>query len=110
MATGVDFVCDSCARTIEAWDEGNPYYFDGSGEKHYAYHPDPERGLCTGVDTPMLCLGCGADFMSDSAAPTRKCPKCAARRIARTSNLNGKKCPYCAIGAFRLDEHSLKIS
>ena len=110
MATGVDFVCDSCARTIEAWDEGNPYYFDRSGEKHYAYHPDPERGLCTGVDTPMLCLGCGADFMSDSAAPTRKCPKCAARRIARTSNLRGKKCPYCATGAFRLDEHSLKIS
>ncbi len=54
MATSVDFVCDSCARTIEAWDEGNPYYFDGSGEKHYAYHPDPERGLCTGVDNPHV--------------------------------------------------------
>jgi hypothetical protein len=26
---------------FEAWDEGNPHYFDERGGKHYACHPDP---------------------------------------------------------------------
>ncbi len=41
MAEGFRFVCDSCDRTIEAWSDGNPYYFDDDGKKQYAYHPEP---------------------------------------------------------------------
>lgn len=30
MAQSFRFICNSCAETIESWDEGHPYYFDSA--------------------------------------------------------------------------------
>ncbi len=54
MALGLRFVCDPCGHAIDAWDEGNPYYFDENGTKRYAYQPCRERDLCIGVESPHL--------------------------------------------------------
>ena len=67
VAQGFRFVCGGCAHTIEAWDEGNPYYIDDDGKKQYAYHPSDKRDLCIGNDSPHLCLSYGHEFMPDSA-------------------------------------------
>ena len=37
MAQCVRFVCNGCGHSIKAWDDGNPYYLDQRGRKHYAY-------------------------------------------------------------------------
>ncbi|MEO2034441.1 MAG: hypothetical protein ABGZ35_20395 [Planctomycetaceae bacterium] len=108
MARGVLFVCNSCDHTIEAWDDGNPYYFDEAvitktgvtQKKIYAYHPSAEFDQCVGNDSPHLCLSCGKDFMVDSEAPITACPKCTAREIVDTWSLGGKTCPYCHTGVF----------
>ena len=109
MATGMCFICNGCEKSIESWDEGNPYYFDKSGKKQYAYHPNPNREFCIGIDSPHLCLSCGHEFMVDSAAPIESCPKCNAREIADTWELEGKACPYCKRGIFE-DSGYLAVS
>ncbi len=95
MAEGIDFVCSCCAKTILAWDEGNPYYFDGNGVKRYAYHPDENRARCIGNDSPFLCLSCGKEFISDSESPRVDCPQCSSRETADLFKLEGKGCPFC---------------
>jgi DNA-directed RNA polymerase subunit RPC12/RpoP len=111
MAEGVRFICDSCHRVIEAWSDGNPYYFDDSGRKRYAYHPDHENlARCVGNDIPHLCLACGREFMIDSRAPVAECPKCGASGIAATYELAGRHCPYCNQGIFRVDQNWQPIS
>ncbi|MBT8395525.1 MAG: hypothetical protein KJN92_01105, partial [Gemmatimonadetes bacterium] len=111
MAEGVRFVCSDCKRTIEAWSDGNPYYFDESGQKKYAYHPD-HRNLarCIGNDTPHLCLGCAEGFMVDSRAPVEGCPKCGLTRFVGTFELGGHQCPFCDAGEFYLDPDFHAIS
>ena len=42
MAQGIRLVCENCGKSIEAWDDGNPYYLDRRGKKQYAWHPDPK--------------------------------------------------------------------
>ncbi len=42
MAQRFRFVCGKCDHTIEAWDDGNPYYIDDDGKKKYVYHPNHE--------------------------------------------------------------------
>ena len=110
MAQGFRFVCNSCDHTIEAWDDGNPYYFESvitktgvTQKKKYAYHPSAERDQCVGNDSPHLCLACGKDFMVDSEAPITACPKCQSNEITDTMELGGKPCPYCHTGAFGVD-------
>jgi Zn finger protein HypA/HybF involved in hydrogenase expression len=110
MAMGLVFSCSKCVREISAWDDGQPYYLDESGEKQYAYHPDPQRNLCTGNDSPVLCLDCGADFWNDSAAPTDRCPKCSSHQVIDLWQLDGKKCPYCKAGTFEIKTESIMIS
>src|SRR4028118_779947 len=96
MAQGVLHVCNSCATSIQAWSDGNPYYKDENGAKHYAYHPDHEAlRRCVGNDSPHLCLHCAEQFMVDSEAPIDQCPKCASKNIADTYHLDDKKCPFC---------------
>ena len=104
MAWAVKYVCGGCHRAIVAGDEGNPYYIDDAGDKHYAYHPD-HKGLarCVGNDSPHLCLACGHEFMVDSRAPVAKCPKCGASEIADIYHLCGRHCPYCKAGVFAAD-------
>jgi len=110
VAEGIFFVCNYCGKEVESWDEGNPYYRDASGAKHYASHPDPERDLCTGMDSPHLCLNCGAEFPVDSEQPRLECPECSSREIADTFRLDDKRCPYCKEGRFLRDPGRQAIS
>ncbi|MBI4881372.1 MAG: hypothetical protein HY812_17180 [Planctomycetes bacterium] len=111
MAAGRVFVCGNCGHAIEAWDEGNPYWIDEAGAKHYAYHPDMQGvDRCVGNDSPHLCLACGRDFMSDSRAPSSACPSCGAEDIVATWMLDGRPCPYCKKGTFGADPDRYMIS
>ena len=110
MAQGVRFVCNSCDHAIEAWDDGNPYYFESvitktgvTQKKKYAYHPSAKFDQCVGNDSPHLCLACGKNFMVDSEAPIAACPKCQSNKITDTMELGGKTCPYCHTGVFDND-------
>ena len=111
MAEGVRFVCSGCQRAIETWSDGNPYYFDESGAKRYAYHPDHERlARCVDNDSPRLCLDCGEEFMIDSRASVEGCPKCKSPRFVDTFGLAGQPCPYCKAGEFSVDPDFFCIS
>jgi len=110
MAEGIQFTCNSCGKSITAWDDGNPYYLDAHGKKQYAYHPDHRRDQCIGNDAPYLCLSCGQEFMVDSRAPREACPQCHSSNVADTFHLNDRKCPYCAGGVFVRDPDFHAIS
>jgi len=110
MAEGHTFVCSHCARSISAWDDGDPYYDDADGTRHYAHHPDPARDLCVEVESPVLCLGCGGEAVSDSAAPLTACPTCASEEIVDMWDIEGRRCPYCRRGTFSVDSSSPMIS
>ena len=97
---GIGFICSKCNKEFEAWDEGNPYYFDEHGEKQYAYHPDENRDKCIGIDSEYICLQCGNEFMVDSLSPISQCPKCGNSDISDIFELEGKQCPYCKVGKF----------
>lgn len=110
MAQGIVFVCSTCAHEVEAWDEGEPYYFDAQGEKRYAFHPDPERALCTGLEISGLCLRCGAEVLSDEAAPPAPCPQCGQGEVVDACALDGRTCPFCKAGTFHADPDALRVS
>ena len=106
----VRFVCQYCAKSVDSWDEGNPYYFDDTGTKRYAYHPDPQRDFCVGVESPHLCLSCGELVTVDSEGPTTSCPACSSHNIVATFDLDGQVCPSCKLGVFARDPDFLAIS
>ena len=111
MAEGLRFVCTECHKAIEAWSDGNPYYLDEAGAKHYAYHPDHEAmARCIGNDSPPLCLGCGKELTIDSRAPLEACPGCGSRRLVDTFRLAGRRCPFCKTGKFSVDRDFRCIS
>jgi len=112
MAEGRVFVCNNCRKSIEAWSDGNPYYYDKLTEqKKYAYHPDHENlDKCIGNDTPHLCLSCSHQFKIDSLSPIEDCPKCNSDRIADTFHLSGETCPFCKKGAFYIDPEQFSVS
>lgn len=112
MAMGIQLICNHnhCGKEIEAWDEGNPFYFDDYGKKQYAYHPDPDRDKCIGVDSDYLCLSCGNEFMIDSEAKIIECPKCTSKETCDSFDLKDKTCPYCNNGKFEKDEDYMVIS
>jgi predicted RNA-binding Zn-ribbon protein involved in translation (DUF1610 family) len=104
MAQCIRFVCPSCDNAIEAWSDGNPYYFDMRGEEKYAHHPDHKHlDLCIGNDRPHVCLSCGEQFVVDSREPIASCPKCEFAEIADAFNLDGKRCPACKKDVFPRD-------
>lgn len=110
MAEGLLFVCNHCQHQIEAWSDGNPYYFDDEGAKHYAYHPDPLFESCVGNEVPYICLQCGHSLMSDTTNPTLSCPSCQSENIVKNFHLEGRPCPYCSQGAFARDPDFYCIS
>lgn len=111
MAMGITYICSACKRAITDWEDGNPYYLDPTGAKQYAYHPDHENlARCIGNDSPHLCLACGEEFMVDSRAPVKQCPKCSEVEIVATVGLEGRRCPYCNAGMFAADPGSMRIS
>lgn len=104
-------VCTHCARTVEAWSDGNPYYLDAEGRKQYAYHPDHERlARCIGNDAPHLCLTCGSQARVDSRRPRTTCRRCKDGPLVHTFDLAGRPCPYCHTGEFALDPSWYAIS
>ena len=111
MAECKRFICKICGKAIEAWSDGNPYFIDSLGKKHYAHHPDHERlSQCIGNDSPHLCLVCAEEFMVDSRSPITQCPKCGSADIADIYLLEGKKCPACIKGVFDIDPDFYCIS
>lgn len=104
MAECRRLVCGHCTRAFEAWSDGNPYYLDAAGRKHYAYHPDHERlARCIGNDDPHVCLGCGARTRVDSRKPRTRCRKCKGGPLVAIWELAGHPCPYCREGSFERD-------
>jgi hypothetical protein len=75
MAEAFRFICNSCGKTIESWDEGHPYYFDKRGRKKYAYHPNPKRDQCIGVDPPPPVLGLCRELLERIPSPQRPMPE-----------------------------------
>jgi DNA-directed RNA polymerase subunit RPC12/RpoP len=110
MAAGRTLRCSACAHAVVAWDDGNPYYVDAFGEKVYAHHPSPERERCTENEVPVLCLGCGAEAVRDTAAPIVRCPACGARKLVAVWRLEGRRCPHCRLGSFAMDPESFIVS
>jgi len=110
VAEGKRYNCTSCGRLIEAWDEGNPYFLTSTGKKKYAYHPDPKREECIGVDSPNTCLACGTQFSIDSNNPILQCPKCKSMDICNDFELESKPCPFCKDGHFAVDRNFHAIS
>jgi DNA-directed RNA polymerase subunit RPC12/RpoP len=104
------FACENCSNAVEAWDDGNPYYFDRRGKKKYAYHPDPKRERCVGNDSPRLCLECGAQTMVDSKAPVAHCATCSSDKIVDLFKLAGHQCPACKLGVFTRDPDFFCVS
>lgn len=111
MAESRTFVCNQCNKNIEEWSDGNPYYIDSKGLKHYAYHPDHEKlAKCIGNDVPHLSLSCGYEFKVDSRAPVTDCRKCYSENIIGTYKLNGEKCPACSKGSFHFAPGHFTVS
>jgi len=111
MAQCVRFTCPLCSFSTTAWSDGNPYYFDEEGRKQYAYHPDHERlARCIGNDVPHICLECREEFVLDSSAADRACPKCGSRTVCETFSLGGKTCPACHKGPLEADPDFFCVS
>ena len=58
MAAAIRIVCNGCKKSVEAWNDGNPYYLDEvTGEKRYADHPSEGFHRCIGNDWALSLLG-----------------------------------------------------
>lgn len=113
MAECTRFACDHCGHAVEAWSDGNPYYRDAAGRKHYAHHPDHDAlARCTGNDVPHLCLICGAARTVDSAQRARpaRCRRCGGSDLVPMTVLAGRACPSCRAGTFAADPRFFAIS
>jgi hypothetical protein len=89
------FNCINFAQSISSKDDGNPCYFDELGVKRYAYHPDHENlSRCVDIDSPHLCLGCGACFLMDSKVKRNRCPECKSPKVKSQFTLEECVCPY----------------
>ena len=111
MAQCIRFVCSGCGQSIEAWDDGNPFYIDENGNKKYAYHPNhDEREKCIANDLPHLGLSCGTEVKIDSRLESRVCPECGAGDVVDTWQLEGVKCSKCEDGHFVSDKEFFCIS
>ena len=115
MAECIRYVCGNCSNEIEAWDCGNPYFFDSDGKKQYAYHPEKDFDRCVGNDSPRLCLECGTETLVDSgklkskkAGP--KCGQCGSGNIVHPFQLAGHRCHVCKLGVFTRDPDFFCIS
>jgi DNA-directed RNA polymerase subunit RPC12/RpoP len=111
MAYCIRFVCSDCRQSIEAWDDGNPFYIDESGSKTYAYHPNHnELAKCIANDVPHLCLKCESEVKIDSRLESKVCPECRSRNVVNTCELEGVKCPKCEDRHFVRDKDFFCIS
>ena len=49
MAMCIRLVCQNCAASIEAWDEGNPYYLDNRDRSSTPTIPTPRESFALGM-------------------------------------------------------------
>jgi hypothetical protein len=110
MAQCIRFACENCGSAVDAWDDGNLYYFDRRGKKKYAHHPDPKRERCVGNGSPRLCLECGAQTMVDSRAQVAPCATCRSDQIVGLFELAGRRSPACKPGVFTQDPNFFCVS
>ena len=89
--------------------KGTPTFWTRTAKKCYAYHPSSDRWRCIGIDSPHLCMACGAEFDVVSRAPIGACPTCSAPDIADTWTLERKPCPHCKVGHYE-DSGQIMIS
>ncbi|MBB5037223.1 hypothetical protein [Prosthecobacter dejongeii] len=124
MAECTDFSCNVCGFKIESWSDGHPYLTDGSGKRHFFYHPGDEdecrefyqkemgrlrvvekdylafwrdRGGC---EVSLICLHCGRQTQRDPERDTMRCTHCRRNELMDTQELEGRSCPKCKRGAF----------
>ena len=111
MAMCIRFVCPGCGFAVESWEDGNPFYIGGSGQKVYAYHPDrDELAKCIANDVPHLCLDCGVESTVDSRQSSKTCPLCGSHNTICTDDLEVVNCPKCKEGHFGIDKDFRCIS
>ena len=110
MAECIRFTCDSCGFSIDAWDDGNPFYVNHEGKKVYVYHPSSDRRFAIANDVPHLCLACGKQVKIDSRLETKACTKCRSSNVVETYRLEGVECSKCKKGHFREQEGIVAIS
>jgi predicted RNA-binding Zn-ribbon protein involved in translation (DUF1610 family) len=102
MAQLLNFSCDNCARSFEAWDDGNPFFLNSKGQKIYAYHPNKLRDRCTGNDPTEICMNCGFVLNPAKNSQTQVCPDCKGVIFRDILSLDGVVCPFCKDGVFRV--------
>jgi DNA-directed RNA polymerase subunit RPC12/RpoP len=124
MAACTDFSCNVCGFKIESWDDGHPYLVDGSGERHYFYHPGGDRAAREfylqetsgfevnekdylafwnergGCESSLICLHCGRRTRRDPDRDPMKCTGCRSRELLDTQKLEARTCPKCKKGTF----------
>ena len=75
--------------------------------------PDYDKmGGRTGNMSDMLCLDCGREFRRDLEREKAVCPsrKCRSTHIVDVCELNGKPCPKCRQGVFKIDPDNWAVS
>ena len=128
MAELKRFVCSHCRYLIEALSQGEAYFISDAGkllpldparrEEQLAEFLQQSAGRDligaerdafiaqrTGTLSPMLCVACGSTFKRDTHKPEASlCPrrKCQSKNVFPTWQLEGKPCPSCKTGHFKL--------
>jgi nitrous oxidase accessory protein NosD len=111
MASGETYRCNQCRFDVMVWSDGNPFYRDEKGAKHYAYHPNHDLlDRCIGNDPSRLCRSCLETFIHDSDRPAPTCAKCGSADTLDLHEIAGTTCPKCQKGKMTHDPNSYAIS
>jgi len=127
MAEVKKFVCSHCRYLLEASDTGYPYFLSDAGKPQFLNPSAPAGELealiqqsagkaltgpaheaflleRTGKMSEILCLACGGKFKRDLGRQEAECPgrKCHSKNVAAVWHLEGKTCPSCKTGHFKL--------
>ncbi len=124
MAQCTRFTCSHCAFGIDSWDDGNPYFADAAGKRHYFYHPGGESAMRayyqvetallmetktfaefaqerSGNEGDWLCENCGRQTQRDPRRDSMRCSGCKQETLIANSRLEGRPCPKCKNGTFK---------
>ena len=127
MAEEKTFVCSHCRYLLAASDQGHPYFLSDAGKPQFFSHPGSAEQLeefvqqsagktltgkaredflaqRSGKMSDLLCLDCGSKFKKDLDRQEAVCPgrKCHSKNVAAVWQLEGKTCPSCKTGHFKL--------
>ena len=127
MAEVKKFVCSHCRYLLEVSDQGHPYFLSDAGKPQFFSQPAREGQLeeflqqsagkvltgpartaflaeRMGKLSEMLCIACGGKFKRDLDRQEATCPgrKCHSPNVSAVWQLEGKTCPSCKTGHFKL--------